>query len=510
MHQSHEKIALSPSIRLAEEGMPPSNRNHDESLPTAAGYPDRSPVALRLRRWDNSFPDYHPVLYESEAVLRNDATINPNGWADSPHVSRAEFRQRLAAGELSSWEGPVRLDEETGRPCNPYGRTGIEGRGALGKWGPNKAADAIVTRIGEDNESLEILLIKRPSGHWALPGGFLDGSEDSRVAAQRELKEETHVDCDFTAARKVYSGLVIDPRMTDNAWVESEAYHIMVSSDASSPRAGSDAQDVIWIPITPQLLSSLYASHATMIKAAISQMRQAHVSLPAKVQEQLDEVEHNPIVSTCQGLGKRLGIYGGSFDPIHNSHLRVAQAALARLGLDALIFVPAAHNPMKVEAPQADNRERLEMICKIIGNERHFFVDRQETTREGVSRTIDTVRAMRAECGEDVELFLIVGADCVPRFNEWHDYREILRSVTVVPVARDGVSKSDVRAAAMPLGESAANDIAERLIPLINAPYSSTEVRSLLKKGEVVAEMIPKDVCEYIMERDLYSKQAHP
>jgi ADP-ribose pyrophosphatase len=222
-----------------------------------------------MRKWETSFSGYAPPDYDSTRVIAQDSTCNPSGQAHPAKLSVEQFRQWYQSGKLSSWLGDYNLNSETGRPLNPLGRTGLEGRGALYKWGPNKAADAIVTRNGPETDKLEILLILRASGVWALPGGFLEPGEASRDAAARELREETRLKLDFSGATRTFSGLVIDPRMTDNAWIESEAYLLHLTEASALVMGSDDAQDARWHVVTPELVEGLYASHPEMVRLAL-------------------------------------------------------------------------------------------------------------------------------------------------------------------------------------------------------------------------------------------------
>jgi ADP-ribose pyrophosphatase len=241
----------------------------DLILAVARGYPPRVAVPVDQRAWEVPFPSYCPTAYESQAVQANDRARCSAGGADPARYAADDFHRKYAQGEMRSWLGDYQLDATTGRPLNPYGRTGIAGRGALFSWGPNKAADAIVTRIGADSGQLEILLIQRPSGEWALPGGFLNQGENSRSAAQRELEEETTLCLDLAHAKRIFSGLIIDPRMTDNAWIESEAYQLHLGRADSTVHGADDAQAAQWFVVNEALVESLYASHSELVRQAL-------------------------------------------------------------------------------------------------------------------------------------------------------------------------------------------------------------------------------------------------
>jgi ADP-ribose pyrophosphatase len=240
------------------------------------GYPRRAEVPDEQLSWSVPFPDYDPPYYVAPAVLDNDGTKKPGGWADSEDVKAVES---LPA---ETFEGPLQVDEQ-GRPLNPRGRCGIAGRGLLGKWGPNFAADPIITRINKKFGDIEMLAIqRRDNGQWAIPGGMVDKGEDVSRTLARELAEETGVELDMSGADPVYRGFVDDPRSTDHAWIESTVKHLHLEgevADKLDPEAGSDALTVRWLPITERSLHKLYASHGYFVVGALAQFNRRRPGL---------------------------------------------------------------------------------------------------------------------------------------------------------------------------------------------------------------------------------------
>lgn len=203
-------------------------------------YPEREEVPDAFVSWRVDFPGYHPPYYVSPTVLKKPS------WADPEDI-------------------PI-------HPLNIEGRTGLAGRGLLGKWGPNYAADPIVTRINPETGLLELLVIMRKDcQQWALPGGMVDKGERVTHTLMRELEEEAGLILDFSDARIVYQGYVDDPRNTDNAWLETTASHLHLTQEQSAQAqliAGDDAISVRWLPIT-EALENLYANHSTIVKLAL-------------------------------------------------------------------------------------------------------------------------------------------------------------------------------------------------------------------------------------------------
>ncbi len=229
--------------------------------------PKRFPVPPRKRLWEKPFPEYNPPYYVSQKVLKN------NEWADPEDI------QKIKIKELKSFEGKIKLNKDK-VPLNPRGRTGLQGRGLLGKWGPNFAADSIITKENIKTGKLQILLIKRQdTNKWALPGGMVKNNEKFLKTANRELKEETGLDIKNKNHKIkqyiIYQGYTNDPRNTDNAWIETTVIHTHLPKNFPKQhlKANDDAIDVQWFTLSPKLLNKLYADHGHFIKLALKNFK---------------------------------------------------------------------------------------------------------------------------------------------------------------------------------------------------------------------------------------------
>jgi len=251
-----------------------------------AEYPERFPVPDHLVGWDTEYSGYAPPYHVSPVVLQNDSSRNPAGWADPEDVFLVSNIPR------ESFSGVLQHDA-LGRPLNPAGRTGMAGRGLLGKWGPNYAADPIITRINRDKRHVEMLAIqRRDNGQWAIPGGMVDKGEEVSRTLARELQEETGIVLDMGEGDYVYQGYVDDPRNTDHAWMETTAKHVHLDhgmAEKMDLQAGDDARAVRWLALTPENIRNLYASHCALVKSALTGLGRGEYGVLAGIDKEIVE-----------------------------------------------------------------------------------------------------------------------------------------------------------------------------------------------------------------------------
>jgi nicotinate-nucleotide adenylyltransferase len=189
----------------------------------------------------------------------------------------------------------------------------------------------------------------------------------------------------------------------------------------------------------------------------------------------------------------RLGILGGTFDPPHLGHLAVAQDAWSRIGLDRVLFVPAAqppHKPKSVDAPPA---LRLAMVrAAILGDDRFEATD-LELMRQGPSYTADTLRDLAGRL-PDAELFLLLGADQFREFATWREPAVIAALATLVVVRRAGID-----------AETGTLDATVLELDAVRIDVSSTEIRRRVAAGEPIRYLVPEGVRRIIEREGLYS-----
>ena len=188
----------------------------------------------------------------------------------------------------------------------------------------------------------------------------------------------------------------------------------------------------------------------------------------------------------------RIGLYGGSFDPVHIGHLLVAQAAREEVRLDRIYFIPAAQSPFKPDRILTPDSLRLQMLRRALVGIAYAEVDTQELDRGGVSYTIDTVRNYAGKF-PSAELFYLIGADHVAQLPKWRDANELAERVTFLIIPRPG--------------EPAAKPVAPfRSQPVAGFPIglSASQIRERVRRKMPVDLLVGGPVAETIRYNDLY------
>ena len=198
----------------------------------------------------------------------------------------------------------------------------------------------------------------------------------------------------------------------------------------------------------------------------------------------------------------RIGLFGGSFNPIHRGHLAIARAARASLGLDRVVLVPSARPPHKRDATLAPAEDRLAMARLATDDEPGLEVSSIELERTGPSYTIDTVRSFLAS-NQGAELHFVVGADSVPELRTWRDARTLLQLARFAVVARPGCDLTkDLADLERELGARLS------VIPIEPDAISATEIRERVRKNEPLDGFVPPAVRDYIAAKNLYREKA--
>lgn len=189
---------------------------------------------------------------------------------------------------------------------------------------------------------------------------------------------------------------------------------------------------------------------------------------------------------------KRIGIFGGTFNPVHLGHLKIAQVVLERLNLDKIIFVPCFYPPHKIERKLAKPEDRLKMVSLAIKGNPDFQVSGWEIKHRRISYTIDTLKFLRNKIGKDAWLYFIIGSDNLKQIKKWKDIKGVLKLTKMVVVNRPGSAVSN-----LPGGFAKVN------LPGIN--ISSSLIRRYIALKREVGCFLPDKVLAYINRKRIYS-----
>lgn len=203
------------------------------------------------------------------------------------------------------------------------------------------------------------------------------------------------------------------------------------------------------------------------------------------------------------GESMKIGILGGTFDPVHNGHLEIAREVEKELGLDKMLFMPAGQSPFKLDYEVTPAEQRMEMLRLALEEKPDYEISKLEIERPGVSYTVDTLTELKQKFGDNRELYFIMGRDSLARFAEWREPSRVIEIATLVAIPRPGCEKPDLEK----LNESVPG-LSSRVIlldrPLID--ISSTSIREKAARGEALSGSVPKPVEKYIKQQELYRK----
>jgi len=227
----------------------------------------------------------------------------------------------------------------------------------------------------------------------------------------------------------------------------------------------------------------------------------------------------------------RIGIMGGTFDPIHLGHLRAAEEIYWAFGMDRIIFVPAARPPHKEEAVVASALHRYEMVSLATVFTPYFTVSPIELQREGKSYSVETAREFQKTAGPDTRLYFVVGVDAFLEMSSWRDAQELLRLTRVIVTARPGWRLDEVEGLLTPdqrrllgqptfrylkVGEIDAAQVemspAPRqvlLVEVVSLDIASRGIRQLVEEGRSIRHLVPDTVAAYMAKNRLYQRPSH-
>jgi nicotinate-nucleotide adenylyltransferase len=197
----------------------------------------------------------------------------------------------------------------------------------------------------------------------------------------------------------------------------------------------------------------------------------------------------------------KLGVLGGTFDPIHNGHLAVADEVRKRLELDEILFVPAGQPWLKAGKPLTEAEHRMEMVRLAVADRPYYKLSTMEIDREGPSYTVDTMSELKNQRADEDELFFILGWDSLAELPEWREPERIIRLCQLVAVPRPGYPRPDLKVL-----ESSIPGLNER-VTVLDKPtvdISASDIRERAAKRLSISGLVPDAVARYIRENGLY------
>lgn len=200
-------------------------------------------------------------------------------------------------------------------------------------------------------------------------------------------------------------------------------------------------------------------------------------------------------------MAKKIGIMGGTFNPIHDGHLALAEHAYREYFLDEVMFIPSGKPAYKSDIWIASDKDRLEMVRLSIQDKPYFSLCTMEIERPGNTYTVDTMKQLQMEHRENTYYFLI-GADSLLDLTEWDRSEELLKITKFIVATRNHADMQDLHNVAEQLTRQYGTKISFLKMP--NIDISSTDIRTRLKEGKSVSNMLPKSVEEYIRGHELY------
>lgn len=199
----------------------------------------------------------------------------------------------------------------------------------------------------------------------------------------------------------------------------------------------------------------------------------------------------------------RIGIFGGSFDPVHCGHLVLAESCRTQANLDRVWFVPASHQPFKPDGPFATNVDRLEMLKLALDGREDYEISTLEIDRGGMSYTIDTLLTVKSMMSE-AQIFLLMGADSLRDFPYWRRPADICRAATPLVVNRAGEPAPNFEHLKGIVSTDRLAEIERQQVEMPPVDISSSEIRRLIAKHGNWQELVPEKVREYIRDHQLY------
>lgn len=220
---------------------------------------------------------------------------------------------------------------------------------------------------------------------------------------------------------------------------------------------------------------------------------------------------------------KRVGLFGGTFNPVHFGHLRTALEVKEGFGLDRVHFIPAANPPHKDKKELADDSHRFAMLSLALGDAPGFSASDVELRRPGLSYTIDTVNRLIRDWPDSTQCYLIVGDDAFMEIDTWKDYREIFKTISLIVMSRPGSSQAFREDGFQGIEAHMKDRISDayrtdgnrrtfvhdswqpvHLCTVTSLAVSATTIRRIIREGRSIRYLVPDAVAAYIDDKGLY------
>lgn len=207
---------------------------------------------------------------------------------------------------------------------------------------------------------------------------------------------------------------------------------------------------------------------------------------------------------TSQPHFTKIGLLGGTFDPIHMGHLLIAEDARERLGLDTVVFIPTGRPWLKGDQSVTESAHRVAMVKLAVSSNPYFGVSDIEIRRPGLTYTVDTLEQLQCEYDSDTDLFLILGMDSLNELVRWRSPERLFDLCTVVGISRPGQGDMD-RGKLESISEGASGKVI--LMPGPSIGISGTDIRDRVAHGKSIRYRVPGAVESYILDHGLYTRQ---
>lgn len=199
---------------------------------------------------------------------------------------------------------------------------------------------------------------------------------------------------------------------------------------------------------------------------------------------------------------KKIGILGGSFDPVHNGHVSLAKHALIKGGLHEVVMIPARIQPFKQDRVPASGEDRFNMLALAAGKDDHITVSKFELQQDGVSYTYLTMRHMQEFFGDDTRLYFITGTDSFLKLDTWKNALELLTKYSYIIGTRPGYRQDEYEEALRRITSAYGTEVIS--MEWTEPDISATQIRQMIAEGKPVDDLVPTEVGRYIKEHGLY------